>query len=102
MNGQFCTLHNCLSLKSPISTWKLLRIPSVCLLVAQSCPTLCNPMDYTPSVEFSRQEYWSGLPFPPLGDLPDPGIEPRSPPLQADSLPSEPPGKPAKVKTPSD
>ena len=41
---------------------------------------------------YSRQEYWSGLPFPSLGDLPDPGIEPRSPALQADALPSEPPG----------
>ena len=48
------------------------------------------------SMEFSRQEYWSGLPFPSPGDLPDPGIEPRSPTLQADSLPSEPPGKPIK------
>ena len=45
-----------------------------------------------PSMEFSRQEYWSGLPFPSPGDLPDPGIEPRSPALQADTLPSEPPG----------
>ena len=43
---------------------------------------------------FSRQEYWSGLPCPPPGDLPDPGIEPGSPALQADSLPSKPPGKP--------
>ena len=43
---------------------------------------------------FSRQEYWSGLPCPPLGDLPNPGTEPRSLALQADSLPSEPPGKP--------
>ena len=41
-----------------------------------------------PSLGFSRQEYWSGLPFPPPGDLPDPGIEPGSPALQADSLPS--------------
>ena len=40
---------------------------------------------------FSRQEYWSGLPFPSPGDLPDPGIEPGSPALQADALPSEPP-----------
>ena len=47
-----------------------------------------------PSMEFSRQEYWSGLPFPSPGDLPNPGIEPRSPTLQADVLPSEPPGKP--------
>ena len=46
-----------------------------------------------PSVGFSRQEYWSGLPFPSPGDLPNPGIEPRSPVLQTDSLPSEPPGK---------
>ena len=42
---------------------------------------------------FSRREYWSGLPFPPPGDLPDPGIELASPALQADSLLSEPPGK---------
>ena len=41
-------------------------------------------------MEFFRQEHWRGLPFPSPGDLPDPGIEPRSPPLQADSLPSEP------------
>ena len=42
---------------------------------------------------FPRQEYWSELPFPSPGDLPDPGIEPRSPTLQADALPTEPPGK---------
>ena len=47
-----------------------------------------------PSMGFSRQEYWCRLPFPSPGDLPDPGIEPRSPALQADSLTSEPPGKP--------
>ena len=47
-----------------------------------------------PPMGFSRQEYWSGLPFPYPGDLPDPGIEPRSPTLQADALTSEPPGKP--------
>ena len=46
------------------------------------------------STEFSRQEYWSGLPLPSPGDLPNPGIEPRFPTLQADSLPSGPPGKP--------
>ena len=46
-----------------------------------------------PSMEFSRQEYWSGLPFPSPEDLPNPGIEPGSPALQADALPSEPPGK---------
>ena len=46
---------------------------------------------------FSRQEYWSGLPFPSPGDIPDPGMEPRSPALQADALPSEPPGKPSYI-----
>ena len=44
-------------------------------------------------MEFSKQVYWSGLPCPSLGELPDPGIEPGSPALQVDSLPSEPPGK---------
>ena len=46
------------------------------------------------SMGFSRQEYWSGLPFPSPGDLPDPGIEPESPALLVDALSSEPPGKP--------
>ena len=46
------------------------------------------------SMGFSRQGYWSGLPFPSPGDLPDPGIKPRSPALQADASTSEPPGKP--------
>ena len=52
----------------------------------------CNPTD---CMEFSRQEYWSGLPFLSPGNVPDPEIEPRPPALQADSLPSEPPGKPS-------
>ena len=47
----------------------------------------------SPSMGFSRQEYWTGLPFPSPGDLPDPGIEPRSPTLEVDALTSEPPGK---------
>ena len=46
------------------------------------------------SMGFSRQEYWSGLPFPSPGDLPNPGVEPRSPALQVDALPSELLGKP--------
>ena len=75
---------------------------NVCVC-AQLCLTLCDP--WTPkifgshgfhqaplSMDFSRQEYWSGLPFPATGDLPDPEIEPRSPALQAYSLSSEPPG----------
>ena len=51
-----------------------------------------------PSMGFPRQECWSGLPFPSPGDLPDPGIESGSPALQADALPSEPPGKPIPKK----
>ena len=64
--------------------------------LAHSCLTLCDPMDCNqapPSMGFSRQEYWSGLPFPSPGDLPDPGMELRSPAFQADALTSEPPGK---------
>ena len=56
--------------------------------VVQLCLTLCNPM------EFSRPEYWSGWCFPSPGNLPNPGIKPRSPALQADSLPAEPLRKP--------
>ena len=60
---------------------------------------LCDPCSVAfhagQSMEFSRQEYWGGLPFPSPGDLPNPGIKPRSPTLQVDALPSEPPGKPS-------
>ena len=56
----------------------------------------------SPSMGFSRQEYWSGLPFPSPGDLPDPGIEPGSPSLEADALTSEPPGKPGSKSMLSD
>ena len=57
---------------------------------------LCYPMDCTPaeSMGFSKQEFWSELPCPPPGDLPNPRIEPRSPTLQADALPSDPQGSP--------
>ena len=69
------------------------------LLCAQSCSTLGDLMDLqstqTPlSMGFSWQEHWSGLPFPSQGDLPKPGIEPWSPALQADSLPTELQGSP--------
>ena len=64
----------------------------VCL-VTQFRPTLCDPMDVTHqaplSMGFSRQGYYSGLPCPPPGDFPNLGIEPKSPTLEADSLPSE-------------
>ena len=63
------------------------------MLVIQSCLTLCDPMDCGPPgssvMRISRQGYWSRLPFPSPGDLPNPGIEPRSPTLQADSLLTE-------------
>ena len=66
--------------------------------VAQSCLTLCDPWTVAhqapPSMGLSRQEYWSGVPFPSPGDLPDPGIKPGSPTLQADILTSAPLGKP--------
>ena len=69
-----------------------------CVLAAQSCAILCNPMDCSCQVPlsmgFSSQEYWSGLPLPSPRDLPNPDIEARSPALQADSLPSVLPGKP--------
>ena len=84
-----------------VSKDEILRDPDVCVCMcffSQSCPTLCNPTDCSLpgsscSWGFSRQEYWSGLPCSPPGDLPNTGIEPRSPALQADSLQSEPPGK---------
>ena len=67
-------------------------------LVAKSCSTLATPMTVACqaplSMGFSRQEYWSGLPFPSPGNLSNPGIKPGSPPLQADSSLSESPGKP--------
>ena len=75
--------------------WKALKV-----LVAQSCPTLWDPMDshQAPlSMRFSRHGYWNGLPFPSSGDLSDPGLKPRSPALQADSLPTEVPGRPWRV-----
>ena len=63
----------------------------------QSCLTPVNlwtvACQASLSLEFSRQEYWSGLPFPPPGDLPDPGIEPTASTWQVDSLPADPSGK---------
>ena len=70
----------------------------VCVCVF-SCSVVSDSLQFVVrqaplSMEFSRQEYWSGLPSFPPGDLPGPGIKPRSPALQADYLLSEPPGKP--------
>ena len=66
----------------------------ICSVMSNSLTPLTVPCQAPLSMGFSRQEYWSGLPCPPPGHLPNPGIEPRYPALQADSLPSEPPGKP--------
>ena len=74
----------------------------VIVLVTQACLTLPDPMDCSlpgSSVELSRQEYWGPLPLPSPGDVPNPRIERRSSALQADSLPSEPPGKSTKLYT---
>ena len=97
----------CGRLTSPVSShnWAIKRererdklsLLEVKVLVAHSCLTLCNPMDWQAPLpmEFSRQEYWSGWPFPSPGDLPDSGIKPGSPTFQADSLLIEPSwGKP--------
>ena len=68
--------------------------------VAQVCPTLCDPwtaaLQAPLSIGFSRREHWSGLPCPPPGGLPNPGIKARAPALREDSLQTEPPGKPRK------
>ena len=71
------------------------------VLVVHPCLTFCYPWTAArqapPSMGFSRQEHWSGFPFPSLGDLFDAGIEPESSALEADSLPSEPPEKPVRI-----
>ena len=81
-----------------------LAILHVCVLASQSCLTLCDPMDSTArqallSLGFSRQGYWSGLPFPSPGGLSNPGMEPSFPALWADAFPPEPPGKHVVVYT---
>ena len=71
---------------SPFNLWKVKFLSHVRLFVIPQTVVFQAPL----SMGFSRQEYWSGLPFPSPGDLPNPGIKPGSPALQADSLPSEP------------
>ena len=86
--GQPCwthLLHACM-----LSRFSLVRLFVTLWTIAHQAPV---------SMEFSRQEYWSGLPFPSPGDLPDPAIKPMSLALQAGSLPSEPPGKPKDTVT---
>ena len=87
--------------KSPISNLQLKPL-EVKLLSHVRLFVFPWTVDYQapPSMEFSSQEYWSGLPFPSPGDLPNPGIEPRSPALQADALPSAPPVNPPQKRSP--
>ena len=73
-----CAALSCSVISDPVTPWTVARQ---------------TPLPWG----FSRPEYWSGLPGPPPVDLPNPGIEPRSPALQVDSLPSETPGKPKKT-----
>ena len=89
VNCEVCTAYcSCLCGGKCYGKWKVfshVRLFVTPWTVARQAPL---------SMGFSRQGYWSGLPCPPPGDLPDPGIKSRPPALQADSLPSEPPGKP--------
>ena len=64
-----------------------------CCLVTELCPTLCDPIKAPLSMRFPRQGYWSGLPFSPPGDLPDPGIKPVPPALAGRFFTAEPPEK---------
>ena len=70
-----------------------------CSVVSESVTPWTVACQASLPMGFCRQEYWSGLPFSSAGDLPNPVIEPGSPTLQADSLPSEPPGKPSYMCT---
>ena len=69
-----------------------------CSVMSDSATPWTVAYQAPPSMRFSRQEYWSGLPFPSPGDLPNSGIEPGSPAFQADALNTEPPGKPSVIQ----
>ena len=84
-NRKFCLSNICVKLFSEVKLLSRVRLFVTLWTVAHQAPL---------SMGFSRQEYWSGLPFPSPGDLPNPGIEPRCPAWQADAFSSEPPGKP--------
>ena len=91
------SIHFDLATKQYYTNSVLLNI--MCVLFTQSCPTLCDPMDCTArqallSMGFSRQGYWNGLPCLPPGILPNPGIKPAAPALQAESLPLSHQGSP--------
>ena len=94
---QYCKEQYCIrtwnvkSMKVKVKVKVKVKSLSCVRLSATPCTVAYNA---SPSMGFSRQEYWSGLPFPSPGDLPNPGIKPVSPSLKADALTSEPPGKP--------
>ena len=85
MKQQTVSKSGTLSLKVKVKSLSRIRLFATPWTLANQAPL---------SMEFSRQAYWSRVPLPSPGDLPNPGIESRSPTLQADALPSEPPGKP--------
>ena len=86
------TLSYTLHCKSKCQSWYVSEVKSLsCVRLFVTTWTVAYHIP--PSMGFSRQEYWNGLPFPSPGDLPDSGIEPKYPALQADALLSEPPGK---------
>ena len=92
-----CVLENVPGKRLPIvGTWKRVKLLSHVRLSAIRWTVAYQASQ---SMGFSRQEYWSGVPFPSPGDLPDPRIEPRASELQADALPSEPPGSPNSTYT---
>ena len=84
----FSSINNFISLPVEGGRWNVKLLSHVRLFATLWTVAYQAPL----SRGFSRQEYWNGLPFPSPGDLPDPGIEPRSPALEADALTSEPPG----------
>ena len=89
-----CVKSAFLGLNFPISKVREVLVAQSCPSVVSNSATLWTVARQAPLfMEFSTQEYWSGLPFPFLGDLPDPGIETRSPALQANSLQTKLPGK---------
>ena len=97
---KLCQLPDLLSLLQEVLVWKNSAVFSRSVMSSSLRPHGLQSTRLLCPWGFSRQEYWSGLPCPPPEDLPNPGIEPRSPPLQADSLPSEPPGKPCENRAP--
>ena len=91
----------CLNCRNSLSIWRLTSYQIYVLCFCSAMSLFVTPWTVTCkaplSMGFSRQGYWSGLPCPLPGALPDPGIEPRSPALQADSLPSEPAETPYQI-----